>query len=381
MKLLLRTPVSPYTGYGNDGLGLVRAFLRRGIDLYLQPLSVDPPLPEYVAKLLTKRLDAPFDLILTHTHTDHVGFAANMQQKRAARMHVGWTMWEYTNFDNLEAGGLDPLADRSRKFDLLLGYDPVSCGALDALATNVPVRQLQGGYLPEDWPEVERDWHSDRFGFFMNGQLHGRKDPFVAIEAFRELKDEHPDFEGAELHLKTNVPGLFPQMEEWIPKLRVHYDVWPTDVLRAFYAKQHCLLSPSRGEGKNMPALEFMSTGGLTIATGWGGHTVWQHPDYSYALDYELKPLGADFPNTLNARASKEHLKELMLRAYRNRSESRRMGELAAKAIPQVASWDYVVDRLLLLLADFSEEGRTIYELAQIALSQSEPFTSSGGAR
>ena len=80
--------------------------------------------------------------------------------------------------------------------------------SVQALSTVIPVDKLgmlQGGFSPEVWqPPVERDWTGDWFGFCMVGQLHDRKDPFLAIEAFRELRQERgTDFEGAELHLKA----------------------------------------------------------------------------------------------------------------------------------------------------------------------------------
>lgn len=362
LKLLLKTPVTPYSGYGNDGIGLTRSLLRRGVDLYLQPLYCNPPLPRYVAELLTRRLDAPFDVILVHTSLDTQDFASLPEVRRATKFLVGWSMWEYTTFDNMHKEARETLKERLSHFDVLIGYDSVTCEALKEYAPDIPILSLQGGYMPEEWSFIDRDWFSDRFGFFMEGQLHERKDPFVAIEAFRQLKAECPDFEGAELHLKTNVPGLHPAMEEVIPKLRVHYATWPVELLREFYARQHCLLAPSRGEGKNVPALQFMSTGGLTIATGWAGHTVWQDPSYCYALDYELRPVSSDTPRCLNARASVDHLKELMLKAYRERGESKRMGSLAAQVIPQSCSWDAVLERLFLQLKEL-EGGSLVWDL------------------
>jgi glycosyltransferase involved in cell wall biosynthesis len=180
----------------------------------------------------------------------------------------------------------------------------------------------------------------------MCGVLSERKDPFVTIMAFKELKDEYPEeFEPAELHLKTNAPGLHSMMEQWVPKLRVHYDSWPEDVLKEFYAAQHVLCAPSRGEGKNMPALEFQSTGGAVIATNWGGHKGWLSEEYAYPLDYQLMPLDNN-PYVMNARASKDHMKYLMLHTFRNREEVKRKGELASQVIPQMMSWDTVIEKL-----------------------------------
>jgi glycogen synthase len=181
--------------------------------------------------------------------------------------------------------------------------------------------------------------------------------------AFKELKEEYPEeFEPAELHLKTNTPGLHSAMEQWVPKLRVHYASWPEDVLKEFYATQHVLLAPSRGEGKNMPALEFQCMGGAVIATNWGGHTGWLSPEYAYPLNYTLMPLDHN-PTVFNARADKEHMKALMLHAFRNRAEVKHKADLAADVISQTMSWDSVVQKLYSKVAELVPgEGTKVYQ-------------------
>jgi glycosyltransferase involved in cell wall biosynthesis len=740
MRALVKTALSPYTGYGNDGIGIVQALLAAGVDTYVDPSHISAPLPPVVANLLTKRLAAPFDLLIHHADPGQLGITP--EARRAARTTVAWTMWEYTSLNNLR--GRSTLRRRLRDYDLVLGYDTVSAGALAPYASPGQLGVLQGGFWPQQWPAVSRDWDSDRLGFLMVGQLHSRKDPMVSIQAFVELKNELPDeFAGAELHLKgqpldspvltptgwvaigdlgpgdlvvdpgggtqkvvgvqdlgeqdiyevrlrdgsatrctwdhlwqvkleagpwrvlttqqlvegglwrkkhcrwelplvkapdlegppptidpyviglllgdghmsaspsfgsadpelidamrerlpvgvsmvhrytrgdlswygltgkadrsvdacvgpgphapgpkrtrglcstcstrarragtlqswpltggpsarrnvlygplhdlglvgkhswdkfvpdpylygsrevrlevlrglmdtdgtppsknagpsftscsrrladdvrslvhslggtaaittmrptyaykgevrtgreayqvkvtvpvnpfrlsrkarqwdliqsqrqhplrhrivsvervgraqvrcilvsgveglyvtsdyivthnTNVPGLHRAMEQWVPKLRIHYSVWPDDVLREFYGAQHVLLAPSRGEGKNMPALEFLSTGGTVIATAWGGHQQWLSPAIGYPLDYVLRSVSPQTPNCQNARADKDHLKALMLHVYRERGEAARKGELAAQLIPQMCSWPAVLVRLFDKLAE-----------------------------
>jgi glycosyltransferase involved in cell wall biosynthesis len=362
LKVLLKAPMSVYTGYGNDGIGIARALIRNGADVYLQPTHVDAPLPEDIAMLLTKRLVAPFDLMIHHVDPAQLGILK--EEKAACRVTVAWTMWEYTSLENLK--GKSKLAKALKNYDIVFGYDQVTVDAFKnsgkvSKATQLSV--VQGGYLPENWPKVERDFFEKRFGFAMCGVLSERKDPFVSIMAFKELKEEYPDeFEPAELHLKTTAPGLHSMMEQWVPKLRVHYDSWPESVLKEFYAAQHVLLAPSRGEGKNMPALEFQSTGGAVIATNWGGHTGWLSPEYAYPLDYNLMHLD-DNPKVFNARADKDHMKVLMLHTFRNRAEVKHKADLAAEIIPQTMSWDHKVHTLLTKVAELiPDRGAQVYQ-------------------
>lgn len=357
MKVLLNVPLNKFSGYGNDGIGLTRALMQTGADVYLQPTYTAPPLPKDIALLLTKQLDGPFDL--TIQHVDPSQLQMDKTARAASDITVAMTMWEYSSLDNLK--GRSSLKKRLKDFDAFLAYDQVTLEAFQPyLPTKTAAGVLQGGYYPKDWEYVERDWYSDRFGFCMVGQLHDRKDPFVAIQAFQELKTEFPkDFDGAELHLKTNIPGLHPAMEQWCPKLRVHQAVWPTEILKEFYKKQHVLLAPSRGEGKNMPALEFQTTGGAVIATNWGGMANWLSESYAYPLKYSLVPLAPTMPNCKQARADKAHLKELMMHVYQNRTEVKEKAYQASQVIPKMCSWDEVADRLFLRLARMLPEKGT----------------------
>ena len=183
------------------------------------------------------------------------------------------------------------------------------------------------------------------------------------------LKDKYPDeFAGAELHLKTNIQGLPPQMEQWTPKLKIHFATWPRDLLMEFYAGCHVLLAPSRGEGKNLPALEFQTSGGAVIATDWGGHTEWLSDQFAYPLKCDVLPIELEMPNCKSARASVDHLAELMMHVYRNRAEVKQKAELAARTIPAMCSWDAVVQRLFdLLEREFPEAGGALkYQLKSL---------------
>lgn len=363
MKVLVKTPASPFSGYGQDGCGILRALVRLGADVYWQPGAIQAPLPPDVAALLTKTVEAPFDLVLHHV--DPTSLEATVAEAQVCPMIVGWTMWEYTNFKNLP--GRTKFRKKYQRFNAVVGYDDVTCDGFKEHYKG-PILQVQGGFDPEGWPEIERDWNEEQFYYCMIGMLHERKDPFASIRAFSELKHEYPEeFEPARLSLKTQVPGLHSAMEQVYPWLRIYYDIWPTEKVRQFYAAHHVLLAPSRGEGKNVPALEFQSTGGVVIATNWGGHKGWLDPSYAYPLDYSLAPVSPKYPTTLNARADVEHLKELILHTFRNRGEAREKGRLAAQVIPPACSWDAALNRLLLSLKEHVEGGERLWTLAQMA--------------
>jgi glycosyltransferase involved in cell wall biosynthesis len=188
----------------------------------------------------------------------------------------------------------------------------------------------------------------------------------VAIDAFKELRAEYPDLD-IKLNIKTVAPGLHSKLQDVVPGLKIFYEVWPEDVLRDFYYGQHVLLAPSRGEGKNLPALEMLSTGGTVMATNFGGHQQWLSPEIGYPINMTLGPLSPDTPNCLWAKADKQHLKQLMLHAYHNRAELQRKAELAADLIPAMCSWPKAIDRLMDRIAEVNENGERVVHKYRVA--------------
>jgi glycosyltransferase involved in cell wall biosynthesis len=61
VKVLLRGPLSPYSGYGRDGIGIALALLERGHQVSLSPTHTDPPLPREIAGLLTQPIEGPVE--------------------------------------------------------------------------------------------------------------------------------------------------------------------------------------------------------------------------------------------------------------------------------------------------------------------------------
>jgi len=357
VKVYLNLPLSTFSGYGNDGIGITEAFMRLGADVHLGPSAIQPPISPEIAGLLTKTAEAPFDLVLSHVDPGLLKVAPGT--KEVSSTVVGWTMWESSTFDNLAAK--DTLRENFENFDVLVGYDNPTAENLKDYFDG-PVIKVQGGYDPEEWVYYDRDWHSEDFYFSMIGVLSPRKNPFAAIQAFSQLRQEHEDFaQHARLMLKTTAPGLHSKMEDVYPGLRIFYDVWDKETVKDFYRNTHVLLAPSLGEGKNMPCLEFQSTGGPVIATNWGGMAEWLDPSYAYPLKYEMGEAVPPAPGAEMAWVELEDLKAKMLHVFRNRNEAREKGFHASQIIPQIRSWDAVLDRLFLQLKDAAPNGQELY--------------------
>lgn len=339
MNVLVRGPLDTTSGYGNDVVGMIRGFLALGVRTYVLPSHVTPPIPRDVAELLTREPEPPIDLTVIHMPPGEMDVPPGVRYM--SERVIGWTMHEWTEY---KFKGKTKVKKVFSNLDMLLLYDTVSYLALSSFVKkDVPVSVLQGGYWSDDWPYVPRDFFNGPFRFGMLGRLSERKGPFVAVEAFSKLKAEHGDAFDAELHLKTTVPGLHSQIERSYPGVRVHYAYWPQAEVLRFYSSLHCYVAPSRGEGKNVPALEAMTTGLPVIATNYGGHAAWLSNEYAYPLKYSMvdTELGAW------ADPDVDHLKELMWHVYTQREEARRKGELAARTIPALSDWTNVCRRAL----------------------------------
>lgn len=366
MKVLVRTPLNSYSGYGRDGVGICRALTKWGADVYVEPSYVSPPLPADVAQLLTKHLQAPFDLIIQHSDPDNLGISDVAAQ--CCEVAVGWSMWEFSDAKPLSRR-LSSAAKRLKHFDLMLMYDSVAVGAWQKYGPKkLPWAVLQGGYEASDWKYFgERDWSGDRFMYIMHGQLHNRKAPYVTIQAFNELKHEQPDFEPARLGLHTTIGDPLVTFGHLIPGMKVWHEMWEKSVLEEFYHAAHVLVAPSRGEGKNLPALEMMTTGGAVAATNWGGHTQWLSDEYAYPLDYTLTPTEPTCPDGAHdAKVSVATVKDMMWHTFTHREEVKRKAEIAANVIPKMCDWSSVMEQFFNRVRDnVPDKGEKLWVKAQ----------------
>jgi glycosyltransferase involved in cell wall biosynthesis len=370
--------------YGNDGFGIIRALHEWGCDVYPQPTWVDVPIPKDLLSLFAKTLDPPFDLLINHQ--DPSQLFITREARGMSRIAVAWTMWEFAGGPGPwpsgkpgpvpglvpHCGGRSTLPKRLRWFDMVLGYDQVTVEALSPYTpSKTRLGVLQGGYDSRLWKKTERDWHSERFQFVMHGMLNRRKAPWTSIQAFQNLKFEKgSEFEGARLALHTSAPGtLFPELNEPFAKsksgIKVFTSAFPKQDLDDFYAAGHVLLAPSMGEGKLLPALEMMTTGGTCAVTNFGGPEQWLSEDYAYPLGYELVPTFEDKPWAAHhAEVSPEHLAEVIWHIWTHRSEAKARAELAAEIIPKMCDWQVVIEALFRRLALIKGPGPEVSEKA-----------------
>lgn len=343
LRIKLSIPLNIFDGYGQDGVGLTQALLRKGVDVYLDPAYVKPPLPAEVAQLLTKADNPPYDVHIKHVNP--VALKLEEEEKLESYRLLVWSMWEWESFDEDKA----PLVrDALNEYNKVLAYDDVSVKAFESTGTETPVSMLQGGYDPDPWmgtehrPLARRDWNAEEFVFVMAGSITPRKDPYVALRALSKLYDEGYK---VKLYIKTLKPGSVPHLlKDSYPFLEILEGAWPQEKMRDLYEKAHCYIGPSWGEGKNLPALEAGTTGTALILSDCGGHRGW-------AGDSEFATLvgGRQFTyeGSPALRVDDDLLAEACRELIDDRQKARHMGEMASRILPQTMSWDRVADELL----------------------------------
>lgn len=403
-RVLEKGPLSIFSGYGHDGWELARALDRWGADVYLHPTWVDVPVPPDLLHLLAKPLEGTYDLTINHWDPPHLEITRHARQ--ATRLAVAWTMWEMTSLyphcDDVDAiteddlgewrsvwedgwnmRGVSPprefpvkaprdgIRERLKWFDCVLGYSDVTMTALEPhIPQNVARGVLQGGFEASEWKYLERDWSDDSvFRFGMHGALNRRKEPYLVLQAFLELCEEHPEFKDkARLLFHTTMPSVFPEMNEIYERsgigVRVWLETWPKERLEQYYQACHALVYPSHGEGKNLPALEFQATGGAVLATDWSGHQQWLREDCAYPLACTVEPMhrGAEAHWAV---VSLAEVKRAMWHVFTHRAEAKAKGEFASRLIPQMCSWDAVLEVLFRRLRDMVPgQGEVVHNLA-----------------
>lgn len=109
-----------------------------------------------------------------------------------------------------------------------------------------------------------------------------RKGGLVALQAFLKAFGGDPDYR---LILKSRKPKVC--MEILNENVELIQQDMTEDELCQLYGRSDCLVNPNMGEGFGLLPREFAATGGISLATGWGGTAddIWE---WGIPLPYRL---------------------------------------------------------------------------------------------
>lgn len=337
MKILVRAPFSDHSGYGIDSIGMVQALLQAGHDIQLLPIALEVPIPPEIADLLTIEPSPPFDLAIHFLSPD----CCRLEQSLAelSRVNLWWSMWEWENF---REGVAEQLKDDIQHYDFVVAFDELSVEAFTPLLSgDTEIFQVQGGYIADLWEPFDHDLlPPSPFLFGMVGQMSARKDPLAALVAFSQLREEKGDEFDAQMIIKTTQLFLPPGIE--FPDVAMIYDNWRHPQLQSFYHSIGALVCPSRGEGKNLPAMEAIASGTPVILSDISGHRQWAHPSFVRFVPTHRH----QFTGLWGRAVEVSDLKDAMWDVYSNRREWNHKAATYAQFLPRDMCWETCIQRL-----------------------------------
>jgi glycosyltransferase involved in cell wall biosynthesis len=342
MQVALRSVFSQRNGYGKDGIGLVREIVRRGHDLRVTPLMVDPPIPKDIAL----RFTLPMEMRDVTIH--HIGPQDAVLKAHNAAVSKRNVLWTMVGWDSLEHSYFrDDFAEMIQHYDDLVVYDEASMKAVSGYFPNENTHMVMGGYEADAWglpkEPVERP---AKYTFGMLGVLGPRKGPMSAIIGYMICKERYGDDFDAQLLLYSNVDVVPPGTT--LPE-GVHVEVrhWLPSEIQRFYWSIDTLLCPSSAEGKNLPAIEALASGTNVILSDIPAHKAWCDPSL------------ATFVPTVRTEIAIKHegnmvmpnvMADAMWDAYNNEAKYRERSYRASQRLPAQMDWSKCVERLSLQL-------------------------------
>jgi hypothetical protein len=125
---------------------------------------------------------------------------------------------------------------------------------------------------------------------------------------------------------------------------------FPYHQLGMLYRSADCYVSPSRGEGWNMPLTEAMACGLPSIATDWGAHSDFYDGEIGYPLRIRgLVPAESENRNHTGFRwadPDPDHLAHLLRHVYEHRVAARAKGARAATEMAGRWTWRKAAERI-----------------------------------
>ena len=196
-----------------------------------------------------------------------------------------------------------------------------------------------------------------------------RKGPHLAIEAFvawlrsgrmprnaqlylKSQGFQHPGIQIRKAAQKPGTPPDFYPAEQLLPGQGPEIvtdtrDVSAAELLK-LYQSAHALIAPSYGEAWNLPAGEYMATGGPVIFTAWGGHVDFCDSSTGYPLiNFRMVNIEQLPEVGMGALCDLGELVQHMESIYSNYPAALERGKRASERMHKFFTWDAAARKMI----------------------------------
>ncbi len=281
--ILIRGGISTYTGYGSALCSLADE-LQNYLDVALWGIDVSMGLPRSITAILEKPIPNRIELFLDFvTPFNAYGNFKDIYS-------ILYSMVEQTGFTK------NVIVDDLKKYNKIVVPNPVAKVVFDK-ATGKDSAIVPLGIDPRFWSYRRRKL-GNKIRFCTTGYMNKRKGIDIAVKAYKTVRADYDC--SLDIWNVNNAP--MPKEWESITDLKIIEHPTLKTGLREFYYNHDILLAVSRGEGFNMAAVEFLSSGGSVIGTPWAGQAMWLSENFAYPVKYKMIPVTSIsdiFPSTM----------------------------------------------------------------------------------
>lgn len=283
MKVLYIGPYKDGTGWGHAAHENILALDAAGVDVVCRPLKLNDAMPEVSPRILEledksdKGCDIVIQNCLPHQMDYNGNFAKNIAYYFTETSHFRNSSWA-SHINTMDEAWVPCKSVEKSSVDSHVSI-PIAV---------VPVPANLDRYQKE-YKKIDIPYLQDRFVFYTIGEVNKRKNLKALLTAYH--LEFRPD-ESVALIIKGNIPGLnhtqvenllsseanrlkdelklYKRKDTYLPEVFIGASLNEEEIMK-LHTTGDCYVSPSLGEGWNMPAFDAMAMGKTPICTAQGG--------------------------------------------------------------------------------------------------------------
>lgn len=307
MKVLYIGPYKDGTGWGHAAHENILALDAAGVDVVCRPLKLNDAMPEISPRILEleDKSDKGCDIVIQNCLPHQMDYNGHFDK------NIAYYFTETSHFRNSSWASRLNLMDEAwvpNQDAIHASVDSHVAIPLAVVPVPANIEKYQKEYKRLNIPYLE-----DRFVFYTIGEVSKRKNLIALLTAYHlEFRPDEP----VALIIKGNIPGanhvtveevlsrdanrlkdelkLYKRKDTYLPEVFIGASLNEEEIM-SLHTTGNCYVSPSRGEGWNMPAFDAMAMGKTPICTAYGGPSDFLFRQYEYSEGHGNVGLQQDY--------------------------------------------------------------------------------------